>query len=68
MLLAGRQFRIFAVAHSFNRSLARNGVLHARFNAGNPADSIGMALAYAFAPEGIFLALRQNRLRKKTIQ
>ena len=60
MLFPGGQFGIFALADPLQGLRYGNGVLTGVGHAGNPADGVGMALAYALAPEGIVLALGQN--------
>ena len=50
----------FTAADGFQIFFLGNGVLFAVLYAGNAADSIGMALAYALAPEGVGFAFRQH--------
>ena len=51
--------RSFSAADCVQVFLFGDGVLLAVLNAGDAADGIGMALAYAFAPESVALAFRQ---------
>ena len=60
MFLPGGKLRVFSVSHRFQRAFHRNGILSGILHARNPADGVGMALAYALAPECIIVSLRKN--------
>ena len=52
--------RSLTAADGFQIFFLGNGILLAIFYAGDAADGIGVALAYALAPEGVALSLRQH--------
>ena len=62
MLLAGGQLGILSVSDGGQRRFDRNGVLARVLDAGDTADSVGVTLADALAPERIRLAAGQDRV------
>ena len=57
-----REFGVLSTADGFQCTINRHGVLLSIFNALHAADSIGMTLADALAPEGVILAVGENRI------
>ena len=60
MFLPGGQLGGSAALDSLHRLRYRNRILPCVFHPADPADGVGMALADAFAPEGIILAFRKD--------
>ena len=57
MLLTGGKLRCLSVTDLLKCFRNRNGILSCICNAFDPADCIGVSLAYALAPEGIVLTI-----------
>ena len=68
VLLTGREFGVLTLADAVDRRLHGNGVLAGIKDALDPADRVGMALAYALAPEGVVLALGQDAVHVQAVQ
>ena len=62
MHLARRKFGSFPAPDRFQSALYRNRVLSRVLHALDTADRVGVALAYAFAPESIISSIRKDRL------
>src|SRR5699024_6754629 len=68
MFLSCSQFGILAPAHRLQSRLHRDRILFAILHTFNPADSVRMTLAYAFAPESIIFAVGENRIGIHSVQ
>ena len=60
MFFPSGKLGVFSLPHSCKRRLHGNRVLFGIFHACNPADRVGMPLAYALSPECIVFAVWQN--------
>ena len=62
------KFRIFSVSYSFQCCFYRDGVLFAVFDSVDPADRIGMSLAYTLAPECIIFTVGKDCICIQSVQ
>ncbi|MNV22921.1 hypothetical protein D3C71_1139170 [compost metagenome] len=67
VFLASGKLWCFTSANGLNNLLYWNGILYTSFNSIYSADRIGVALANAFAPEGVFFTLWKNSFSEQTI-
>ena len=68
VFLAGGQLRLVPLAHLIHGFFHRNRILNTSLHSGNPADRVGMSLAYALAPESIGFSVGENGLRVQPVQ